>query len=117
MLFEYAVEPKMMGSNWEIFRYLIEIEFAEGIDSGGDEDDVGAAGGCVGGDGVALLARRPVGDDPDGVDGLAGPARGHQHGAAIEIPGLPQHLGHRSDDVRRIKRPLRAECVGALQRQ
>jgi hypothetical protein len=24
MLFEYAVEPKMMGSNWEIFRYLIE---------------------------------------------------------------------------------------------
>ena len=23
MLFEYAVEPKMMGSNWEIFRYLI----------------------------------------------------------------------------------------------
>jgi hypothetical protein len=24
MLFEYAVEPKMMGSSWDIFRYLIE---------------------------------------------------------------------------------------------
>ena len=46
---------------------------------GGDEGDVGAAAGGHLGDGVALLARRAVGDDAHRVDGLAGAAGGHEH--------------------------------------
>ena len=42
-------------------------------------------GDGLGGDGVALLARRAVGDDPHGVDGLAGAARGDQHAQAGEV--------------------------------
>ena len=45
---------------------------------GGDEGDVGAAGGGLVGEGVALLARRAVADEAHRVDGLAGAARGDE---------------------------------------
>ena len=51
----------------------------------GDEDHLGAPRGGRLGQGVALLARGPVGDEADGVDGLPGAPRAHHHAATVEV--------------------------------
>ena len=52
---------------------------------GGDEADLGAAGGSLLGEGVALLARRAVAEEADRVERLAGAARGDEHRQAGEV--------------------------------
>ncbi len=55
----------------------------------------------LGGDGVALLARGAVGDDPHGVDGLPSAAGGDQDSHAGKVTG-PEHPLGGGDDVGRI---------------
>ena len=52
---------------------------------GGDEGDLGAPGGGLGGEGVTLLARRAVADEAHGVDRLAGAAGGDEHPQTGEV--------------------------------
>ena len=54
----------------------------------GDEGDLGAPGRGLLGEGVALLARRPVADEADRVDRLAGAARGDQHRQPGEVAAV-----------------------------
>ena len=61
---------------------------APAIDGRRHEGDLGAAGGRLVGEGVALLARRAVADDAHRIDRLAGAAGGDQHPRAGEVPGV-----------------------------
>ena len=48
-------------------------------------EHLGATGCRLGGEGVALLARRAVADVADGTDRLTGTAGGHQDGPTLEV--------------------------------
>ena len=79
---------------------------------GGDEGDVGAPAGRDLGDGVALLARRAVGDDAHRVDRLAGAARGDQHPDPGEVVRAPAtRVGRGGDDVGRVGEPALADVA------
>jgi hypothetical protein len=67
---------------------------------GRDEDDVRAAGHGLVGDGVALLARRPVAQVADGVERLAGAAGGDHDAHAGEGPGGERGLDGGDDHGR-----------------
>ncbi|CAB4852580.1 unannotated protein [freshwater metagenome] len=66
---------------------------------GGDQGDAGAASGCLGGDGVALLATAAVGNDTDGVDRLTGSPSGDHHVQAGQIVASRQNSLDRGDDA------------------
>ena len=56
-----------------------------GTVDGGDQRDLGASGDGFLGQGVALLARRTIGDHAHRVDGLAGTAGRDQHPHTVEV--------------------------------
>ena len=81
---------------------------------GADQGDLGPPPGQLGGDGVALLARRPVADEADRVDRLPGAAGGH-HGRTPPAPDRwpagpaaeARHPGRGRHDVGRLGQPAR----------
>jgi hypothetical protein len=60
---------------------------------------------------VAHLARRPVADEPDGVDRLAGAAGGDEDAHAGEIAPASEHGGRHGDDARGFGQPARAQVT------
>ena len=81
---------------------------------GGDQRDRGAPGRGLGGQRLALLARRAVAEEAHGVDRLAGAAGGDQDGAAGEILRREQPVDGGEDSRARPggRRPRRRRPAG-----
>ena len=89
---------------------------------GGDEGDLGAAGGRRTGQRVALQPGGPVADEPDGVEVLAGAAGRDDHplagevldGGAAVLVASGEQVGGQREDLGRVGQPALAG-VGAGQ--
>ena len=72
------------------------------VDRTAHQHDVGARCGRCRGDGVALLARRAVGDEAHRIDRLAGRTRGDEDALAGQRSGAAQQRFRGGDDFERL---------------